>query len=172
MLHITIDIILPLASRFIFDMSLDPMSGGFFHPCEDFRRMSDHSFPTCTFCFKVEISSCILIPLFGPESVHSSSVSWDDCGWVLPDKLHVSLFLWYFSLVSPLVYHFTFGMSSYLCCVILLLTWNVAWVLLYLQCAILSLIFGQPLCLTVTLLTLRLYSSTFCVTYLWWTNLS
>ena len=35
-------------------------------------------FPTCNFFFKVEISSCTLILLFRPESVHSGSVSWDD----------------------------------------------------------------------------------------------
>ena len=44
----------------------------------------------CFFFFyflKVEISSCTLIPLFRPGSVHRGSVS-----WVLPDKLHVSSF--------------------------------------------------------------------------------
>ena len=42
--------------------------------------------------FKVEISLRRLIPLFRPWSVHSGSASWDDCDWVLPDKLCVSLF--------------------------------------------------------------------------------
>ena len=57
-------------------------------------RMFDSSFPALHIflCVKVEIGLCALIPLFGPESVHSGSVIWDDCGWVLPDKLHVSSF--------------------------------------------------------------------------------
>ena len=42
--------------------------------------------------FLMEISSCTQIPLFRSESVHSGSASWDDCGWVFPDKLHMSLF--------------------------------------------------------------------------------
>ena len=33
-----------------------------------------------------------LIPLFRPGSVHSGSVSLDDCGWVFPHKLCVILF--------------------------------------------------------------------------------
>ena len=44
------------------------------------------------FFFKVEISSHALFPLFMWGSVHSGSVSWDDCGWMFHDKLHVSLF--------------------------------------------------------------------------------
>ena len=52
--------------------------------------------PTALFILlvKVEISSCTLIPLLGPGSVHSSSANWNDCGGVLPDELHVSLFPW------------------------------------------------------------------------------
>ena len=46
------------------------------------------------FFFKVQISLCTLIPLFRPESVHSGSVSWDDCGWVIPDKLPYKLVCW------------------------------------------------------------------------------
>ena len=42
--------------------------------------------------FEVEISSCTLIPLFMPGSVHSGSPSWDDCGRMFPDKLRVSSF--------------------------------------------------------------------------------
>ena len=38
------------------------------------------------FFLKVEISLRTLIPLFKPGSVHSGSVSWDDCDQVLPDK--------------------------------------------------------------------------------------
>ena len=48
--------------------------------------------PHLCFFFKVEISSCKLIPLFWPGSVHSGLASWDDCNWVFPDELHVSLF--------------------------------------------------------------------------------
>ena len=40
----------------------------------------------------MEISSCKLIPLFTPGSVHSGSASWDDCGRVYPDKLRASSF--------------------------------------------------------------------------------
>ena len=35
---------------------------------------------------------CMPVPLFVPGSVHSGSVSWDDCGWMFPDKLPVSSF--------------------------------------------------------------------------------
>ena len=41
----------------------------------------------------MEINSCTQIPLFRPGSVHSGSLSWDNCGWVFSDKLHVSSFL-------------------------------------------------------------------------------
>ena len=44
------------------------------------------------FFFKVEISSHTLSPLFRPESVHSGSASWEDCGKVFPDELRVNLF--------------------------------------------------------------------------------
>ena len=68
--------------------------GGFFFACEDLGRMLDHLFPTCAFlCVCVEISSCTLIPLFMPGSIHSGSASWDDCSRMFPDKLHVSSFL-------------------------------------------------------------------------------
>ena len=40
----------------------------------------------------VEISLHTLIPLFRPGSVHSGSMSWDDCVWVFPDKLRVNSF--------------------------------------------------------------------------------
>ena len=42
--------------------------------------------------FLVEISLRTLIPLFRSGSVHSGSVSWDNCDQVLSDKLHVSSF--------------------------------------------------------------------------------
>ena len=43
--------------------------------------------------FQVEVSSlCKNSVLIGQGSVHSGSVSWDDGGWVFPDKLLVSLF--------------------------------------------------------------------------------
>ena len=70
---------------------------GFILACKDFGRMFDPSCPACSFFFssffKVEISWLSLIPLFMPGSVHSGLTSWDDCGWMFPDKLHVSLFL-------------------------------------------------------------------------------
>ena len=44
------------------------------------------------FSFEVEITSGALIPLFMPGSVHSGSESWDDCGWMFPNKLQVSSF--------------------------------------------------------------------------------
>ena len=40
----------------------------------------------------VEISLHTVIPLFRPGSVHSGSMSWDDCVWVFPDKLRVNSF--------------------------------------------------------------------------------
>ena len=42
--------------------------------------------------FLVEIWSHTLIPLYRPGSVHIGLASWDDCGWMILDKLHVSLF--------------------------------------------------------------------------------
>ena len=72
---------------------LGSIGGGFILTGEDFGRMFDHLLPTCIFFFEVEISSRTLIPLFMPGSVHSGSVSWDDCGRIYPDKLHMSLFL-------------------------------------------------------------------------------
>ena len=69
-------------------------NAGFFLACEDFRRMFDHSFPTCAFFFfKVEISLYTLISLSTPGLVHSVLASWDVCGWVFPDELSVSSFL-------------------------------------------------------------------------------
>ena len=65
-----------------------------------FGRMSNHSFPACTFFssfflfffFTVEISLRTFIPLFMPGSVHSGSASWNDCGQMFPDRLLVSSF--------------------------------------------------------------------------------
>ena len=72
-------------------------AGGFFLTCKDLERMFDHSFPACTFLFvfvfEVEISSCTLILLYTPGSVHSGSVGWDDCGRMFHDKSCVSSFL-------------------------------------------------------------------------------
>ena len=65
---------------------------GFSPLANTFGRMYIHSFPTCGFFFKVEISSCIIIPLFRPESIHSGSASWDDFGREFPDKLRISSF--------------------------------------------------------------------------------
>ena len=66
--------------------------GGFFLVCEDFGRMFAHSFPTCLLLFLMEVSPCTLISLFRPGSLHSGSVSWDNCDSVSPDELRVSLF--------------------------------------------------------------------------------
>ena len=45
------------------------------------------------FFFKVEISLLTLIAIFRPGSVHSGSVTWDDCGWEFADKFCVSSYL-------------------------------------------------------------------------------
>ena len=45
------------------------------------------------FIYQVEISSCTLIPLSMPASVHSGSARWDDCVGVFPYRLQVSSFL-------------------------------------------------------------------------------
>ena len=68
---------------------------GLFLVSEDLERRLDHLIPACAFFLfflNVEISSATLIPLPRPESVHSDSPSWDDCGQMFPDKLQVSLF--------------------------------------------------------------------------------
>ena len=59
-----------------------------------FLRIFNNSFPVCAFFFffKVEISSRKQIPLFWPGSVHSGSVSWDNCDQEFPDGLRVSSF--------------------------------------------------------------------------------
>ena len=73
-------------------------SSGFLLAWEDLGRMFDRTFPACAFLFffffffNVEISSRTLIPILRPESVHSGSASWDDCGWMFPDELRVSSF--------------------------------------------------------------------------------
>ena len=53
--------------------------GGFFLACKDLGRMFDHSCSAFALFFvffflKVEISSCPLISLFMPRSIHSGSV--------------------------------------------------------------------------------------------------
>ena len=68
-----------------------------FLACENFGRMSDHSFSACAFFFsfffcEVEISSRTPIPLFMPGSVHSGSASCGDCDRIFPNKLRVSSF--------------------------------------------------------------------------------
>ena len=71
---------------------------GFFLACKDFGGRFDDSLPTLFFCFvkkkyvQVVISSLTPISLSKPGSVHSGSASWDNCGWVFPDELRVSLF--------------------------------------------------------------------------------
>ena len=51
-----------------------------------------HSTPVLLNFLKAEISSRTLITLFRPGSVHRGLASWDDCGRVFPDELHVSSF--------------------------------------------------------------------------------
>ena len=65
---------------------LYPRLWGFWEEC-----LTIHS-PPALFFFKVEISLCTLIPLLRPGSVHSGSASWDNCGRIVPDKLHVNSF--------------------------------------------------------------------------------
>ena len=72
-----------------------PGGSGFFFAFEDFGRecWTIHSQPAFLFLFFFKvISSRSLIPLFMPGSVHSGLASWDDCGWMFPDKLRVSSF--------------------------------------------------------------------------------
>ena len=53
----------------------------------------NHSLPVLFFFFfKVEISSCTLIPLFRPGSIHSGSASRDESDQAFPDELCASLF--------------------------------------------------------------------------------
>ena len=68
---------------------------GFSLLCEDLGRMFHNLFPAGAFFFflTMEISLRTLIPIFMPQSVHSGSLSWDDCGLLFPDKLIVSSFL-------------------------------------------------------------------------------
>ena len=79
------------------------LCGAFFLACEDLGRMFDNSFSACAFSFilfyficlfilLMEISSCTLIPLFRPGSVHSGFAGLDDCDRVFPDELRVSSF--------------------------------------------------------------------------------
>ena len=51
-------------------------SGGFFLACEDFGKNVPQFIPLCAFLFfKVGISSCTLIPLLRPGSVHNGSAN-------------------------------------------------------------------------------------------------
>ena len=52
--------------------------GGIFLACKNLGNMLDQSFATCAFfvvVVEVEVSSCALISLFMPGSVHSGSTS-------------------------------------------------------------------------------------------------
>ena len=92
-----------------------PHLGGFgekvqpFIPCLCFKKKRE----------KKEITEHILIPLFGPGSVHSGSAVWDDCGWV-SDELGVSLFPDKFphfacGIVSPVRLHWVKGVCVFRC---------------------------------------------------------
>ena len=74
---------------YVWHAQMSAGGGGFLFQ-ENFRPF----IPRLHFFFLiVEISSRTLISLFMPGSVHSGSVSWDHCGRMFPDKLHVSSFL-------------------------------------------------------------------------------
>ena len=64
--------------------------GGFSLAYEDFGRMFDNSFPASTFFFFLKWR--LGRAHFRPESVHSDSANWYDCGRVFPDELSVSSF--------------------------------------------------------------------------------
>ena len=66
------------------------------------------------FLLETEISSCALIPLFMPGSVHTGSVSWDDCDRVFPEELHVSFFPNRFPTLKSA--HFNFAESKVHAC--------------------------------------------------------
>ena len=71
------------------------------------------------FFFTVKIRSCTLNPLFRLGSIHSGSASWDDCGRVFPDELHVSSFPDRFphyacTAAKPANFHFI-GSRTYVC---------------------------------------------------------
>ena len=55
--------------------------------------MFDCLFPACTYFFKVQISSCTLIPLFTPGCSMVVQRAEDDCHRVFHDELRVSSFL-------------------------------------------------------------------------------
>ena len=63
----------PASNAALVAMRMIGGDGGFCLVCEDFGRMFDNLFPTCTFFWGVEIGSLTLIPLFRPRSVHSGS---------------------------------------------------------------------------------------------------
>ena len=92
----------------------------FFFVCVFFPRLIgflgirlEHWFPAWAFFFSVEISWRTLIPLCRPESVHSGSASWDDCGRQLPDELFVSSFSDRFPHVGSRMYA-CLGVTGYL----------------------------------------------------------
>ena len=63
-----------------------------FTACKYFGRMFDHSFPACAFFFESGDYLMHTTSILMPGSLHSGSASWDNCGWVFPDKLRVSSF--------------------------------------------------------------------------------
>ena len=69
--------------------------------------------PLCAFFFKVEISLRTLIPLISPGSVHSCSVSWDDCDQVFPDEVWAATLCLDSGLVSPLQVCLVKGVSMF-----------------------------------------------------------
>ena len=64
----------------------------FFLAREDSGRMFDSSFPACAF-FKGLACTYSFHSSGQDQSVHSGSVNWENCDWVFPDELRMSLFL-------------------------------------------------------------------------------
>ena len=97
--------------------------GGFFLACEDFWRMFHCSLPACAFFFFLRWR-LVHVHRFHTMtgSVHSSSVSWNDCGWMFLDKLCVSLspdrsptLCLDSSIVSPIQLHRVKGICMFKC---------------------------------------------------------
>ena len=80
-----------------------PLLSLYYHTCGRlFPRLQGlwenvRPFISCLHFFKWRYSLRTLVPFVLPGSVHSGSESWDDCGWMFPEKLHISLFLDRFS---------------------------------------------------------------------------
>ena len=67
-------------------------SGGFFLACKDLGGRFDDSFLPVLLLFLSGDQLTHTSSLLSPESVHSGSANWDDCGQVFSDELYVSSF--------------------------------------------------------------------------------